>query len=268
MKKILNNKLFIFLLGVFLTSGLVYAGSILATNIEYDNTNSGINATNVQDAIDKLYSKANNNGGNNLICMFISDQYGGKGQIGSKYVCNPGDGVARNFYILSVDNNNVNLIMEKNLSDEIGSNKIMKWNYAMSFIDDNSIDSIWKNVINVDLPNAQNIADAGGITGWNYNTADTNSKSYFGVNNLTDVSKRKNYAWLYNYTRACSAQDCTNQLSDVNGNPYGYWTKSSVQSDNSYAWGINNHGILSSDSINGNPYGVRPVITISKSQIN
>ena len=50
-----------FILGglIFGTTGVI-AATVLASNITYDNTNSGINANNVQDAIDSLYTKANN----------------------------------------------------------------------------------------------------------------------------------------------------------------------------------------------------------------
>ena len=59
MKKIFDNKLFIFFIGVILSSGITYAATLLADNVSYDNTDSGMNANNVQDAIDELYTKAN-----------------------------------------------------------------------------------------------------------------------------------------------------------------------------------------------------------------
>lgn len=67
MKKILKNKLFIFFLGVILSGTVVYAAIYRAQDISYDNTNSNLvddnnNVTNVQDAIDVLYDKANKGG--------------------------------------------------------------------------------------------------------------------------------------------------------------------------------------------------------------
>ena len=61
MKKIFNNPIFTFVLGaiIFGTTGVI-AATLMATNVSYSNTNSGINANNVQDAIDILYDKANN----------------------------------------------------------------------------------------------------------------------------------------------------------------------------------------------------------------
>ena len=61
MYKINKNIIFAFILGGILFSGVTYAATLLATNITYDNTNSGITSTNVQGAIDELYTKANSN---------------------------------------------------------------------------------------------------------------------------------------------------------------------------------------------------------------
>ena len=60
MKRINKRELFIFILGVIISGTSVYAATLLANSISYDNTSSGINANNVQDAIDSLYTKANN----------------------------------------------------------------------------------------------------------------------------------------------------------------------------------------------------------------
>ena len=56
------NKKFIFgfILGIVLSSSVIYAANIFANNVSYDNTNSGITSNNVQGAIDELYTKANN----------------------------------------------------------------------------------------------------------------------------------------------------------------------------------------------------------------
>ena len=59
--KLLNsNKKFILgiILGILLTSTTVYAVTALATSISYDNTSSGLNSTNVQGALDELYTMA------------------------------------------------------------------------------------------------------------------------------------------------------------------------------------------------------------------
>ena len=56
-----NKNLIMFIgiiIGLILGGAVVYAGTFLARDIDYDNTISNLNATNVQNAIDELYSKA------------------------------------------------------------------------------------------------------------------------------------------------------------------------------------------------------------------
>lgn len=65
MKKIssflLNNKKFFLgiIIGIIISGGTVFAATILfaSNEVSYDNTNSGMSATNVQDALDELYTK-------------------------------------------------------------------------------------------------------------------------------------------------------------------------------------------------------------------
>ena len=55
--KLKNNSLFTFILGIMLCSGIVYAASYYAIDISYINENSEVD--NVNDALDELYEKAN-----------------------------------------------------------------------------------------------------------------------------------------------------------------------------------------------------------------
>ena len=50
-----------FILGVIVSGTTVYAATILfaSNEVSYDNTRSGMSVTNVQDALDELYTKAN-----------------------------------------------------------------------------------------------------------------------------------------------------------------------------------------------------------------
>lgn len=64
MKKLLlgNIKTVVaFILGIIISGTTVYAATILfnANQVGYDNTSSGMSATNVQEALDELYTKAN-----------------------------------------------------------------------------------------------------------------------------------------------------------------------------------------------------------------
>jgi len=63
MKKILKSRIFIFVFGFALATGIgVYATSVSSSDVTYDNTNSGSEATTVKGAIDDLYSKIGNGG--------------------------------------------------------------------------------------------------------------------------------------------------------------------------------------------------------------
>ena len=58
--KIINKHIITgFILGTIISSSIIYAGTLFAKDITYDNTNSNINADTVQKAIDVLDTKAN-----------------------------------------------------------------------------------------------------------------------------------------------------------------------------------------------------------------
>ena len=64
-----NIKLVIgIIIGLVISGVGVYALTVTAGEISYDNTQSGIQANNVKDAIDKLYEKAENSGGSSGRC--------------------------------------------------------------------------------------------------------------------------------------------------------------------------------------------------------
>ena len=74
MKKIIIG----LVLGIILSGTIAYAGTMLARDVDYDNTNSQLkdannqNVDNVQDAIDALYTKANNQQSYNKIVFITS----------------------------------------------------------------------------------------------------------------------------------------------------------------------------------------------------
>lgn len=252
----MKKNILFFMLGLIIAGSVgVYAAiKIQADEIEYkDGT--------VEDALNDLYSKANNS---KKTCLYVS---GTKGAVSSKYLCDPGDGVARYFYILKADGNQVQLIMERNLSDEVGSHVIMSWNDAMTFFDEGhdgySTKQAWKNVSSIDLPSAQEIADVGNIPNWDINTVEYKSVStdnyyYFGGNQ----SNASSYMWLYNYSRG-------NSMPDDDGYPWGYWTQDLVVNSNGdRIWVVHKNGMLFPTSQSNVSYGVRPVITISTSQLS
>lgn len=99
------------------------------------------------------------------------------------------------------------------------------------------------------------------------NSFDSNLQNgwfYFDSNNqiLTREGVSK-YAWLYDYTIACTGSGCS--INDQN--TYGYWTSTTVGniSTGKYIWAISHYGYLVGDYYASfNEVGVRPVIEISK----
>ena len=71
------------------------------------------------------------------------------------------------------------------------------------------------------------------------------------------------YAWLFDYTYECTSFGCNTSDSST----WGYWTSIPYKGNSAYAWRVNRGGHLYSTIVTNSGYGVRPVITISKSNI-
>ncbi len=72
------------------------------------------------------------------------------------------------------------------------------------------------------------------------------------------------YAWLFDYTIGCTDYGCN--VSD--SSTYGYWTSTLYKDDTHGAWRVYRDGSLSVGSVSYPAVGIRPVITISKSNIS
>ena len=70
------------------------------------------------------------------------------------------------------------------------------------------------------------------------------------------------YAWLFDYTKECTSYGCN--VSD--SSTWGYWT-SSPYVNSIHVWFVARNGRLDVNSASSTGHGVRPVITISKSNI-
>jgi type IV pilus assembly protein PilA len=72
------------------------------------------------------------------------------------------------------------------------------------------------------------------------------------------------YKWLFDYTNGCTSYGCDT----ADSNTYGYWTSSAFDGYIGSAWGVIRYGGLNYDDVsNASGIGVRPVITISKSDV-
>ena len=148
------------MIGLLLGTGItVFAATLMAKDVTYAPSNSKWKVNNVGSALDDLYTNAKVS-----LNKFCELKSGDALAIGSMYECDPGDGIKRNFYVLEVRNNEVDLIMEQNIAKGT-----MTWYNAMKYFSNgagSSIKSAWTNVLNIDLPKAQAIANAVGNSSW------------------------------------------------------------------------------------------------------
>ena len=72
------------------------------------------------------------------------------------------------------------------------------------------------------------------------------------------------YAWLFDYTCDCTSYGCNKADSST----YGYWTSTLYKDNSTQAWRVSRDGDLINRSVSHAGDGIRPVITISKSNIS
>ena len=192
------------------------------------------------------------------------------------------------WYIFNDSGDNYTMILDHNTTARI------KWNdsnrnvaYEQSnlkaVVDDLVTTSKW--VVTPRLITADEVNTiVGGVSTWNVN--DSNTWFYFegtGTKNQTtptyDSSNRSSYDWLYNNLNKCKTDStdygCTIEDSNTysgygtagKGQTLAYWTSTPVGTagSGSTVWRVLKSGNLNSDSANSASYGVRPVISVSKS---
>ena len=162
--------------------------------------------------------------------------------LGTSYTCDPGDG-PRTFYVLEEGTDTVSLIMNENLGDRVA------WNTsgnnadgpvtALAYLEEQT--SNW--TVDVSLPTGQQIANAIGNTSWTSGGSDI------------DLSSAP---WLYGNLYTSSNTSL----------PDGYWTSTPNSSYSNYAWRVGYRGGLYDNDVDDTDNGVRPVITVSKSQLS
>ena len=249
---------------LMIVTAIIFTGIGVYATIQYRADEIGYGTGTIKDAIDDLYSKVGTGSSDLKFCELKS---GTANTVGAKYECDPGDSVKRNFYVLTVRTNSVDLIMEENISSETTS-----WNNAMEYFRTGAgttIKSSWINVINVDLPSAQAIVDAVGRSNW---VVVNSSATWWclgsgtqdrGTEPYCTNANQGTYAWLFNNLVDCESAGCT---SDGDKTDYGYWTKN-LASGNA-AWVINRDGNFGTNTTSATTYqGVRPVITVLKSNL-
>ena len=163
-------------------------------------------------------------------------------------------------------NATVNVILDHNTTAGVawnltGNNSEMK--EVKKALENDTKD--WKNTAR--LITANEVAKITGYTSWGTNITgypwfcfDTNQPDT--TNECAKAQGTSEYAWLFDYTKECTSYGCN--VSD--SSTWGYWT--STQYVNSiHVWFVARNGHLDVNSASSTGHGVRPVITISKSNI-
>ena len=211
-------------------------------DVSYDEKNKKYEATKKDD------TSSDDNKPTTLTCEL---QEGTSQTVGAKYTCHLD--FDRPFYVLETSGDNISLIMDRNF---VGGFFAVSWcidggdnNTTCENINSTGEESLLKNVqdifggnIAVSFPTASQIATASGKS--------------FNNNSVSGLA-----TWIYDYLEGTA-----NSESEV----YGYWTTSPCIDDSEFAWTVYHDGSIVKLEVNdgsGN-YGVRPVITISKSQLN
>ncbi len=96
--------------------------------------------------------------------------------------------------------------------------------------------------------------------------ATTTSSNWFYLDSNTQnktatTTGASNYDWLFDYTKSCTSSGCN--IADASNS--GYWTSTAVSSTTDNTWLVSWQGNLGRNAGYADFYGVRPVITILKS---
>ena len=194
----------------------------------------------------KKYEATENDGDLSTICEL---QEGTSQTVGAKYTCHLDSD--RTFYVLETSEDKVSLIMDKNFTDDTVSTYI---GWCMDGSEDNTeceniitkedgrplkhIQDTFGTNVEVSIPSASQIAL-------------TTGKTFDG----TLVSGLS--TWLYDHF------DVTGSIKDV----FCYWTSTIDTSNHLSVWNVTQDGNLGVTKINQGACSIRPVITISKSQL-
>ena len=92
---------------------------------------------------------------------------------------------------------------------------------------------------------------------------------FLDSNNQTqtaNASNKSKYAWLFDYITECTNYGC-NKADSSDPSNFGYWTSIPYKDNSTDAWLVFRDGSLNNLYVSNPVTGIRPVITISKSDI-
>ena len=162
-------------------------------------------------------------------------------------------------------NATVNVILDHNTTANVawnltGNNSEMK--EVKKALENDTKD--WKNTAR--LITANEVAKITGNTGFDA-SKENQPWFYLDSNNqtlTTSSTNKSKYAWLFDYINGCTNYGCNTPDSSNSG----YWTSTLYKENVEFAWLVCGNGSLLRDTVTYTAIGVRPVITISKSNIS
>ena len=273
MKKIIKSRLFLVIITMIVCiSGTLYAANKYQASEVVYNKKDGT-STNVNDALNELYSKVGNKGYyyyyvNGIVIYY--NPVSGKKCEASEAVSTTGTKTGcMKWYIFNDDSESstVNMILDHNTTATLtwhssDENVTYEESNIKPEIDKLVSESKWK-----DNPRLINTEEIIQITE-NINWTNAIAWYYFDSNNQTRTSTSQGeskYFWLFDYTNGCTSYGCNIE----NLNTYGYWTSPTLGTDGSVSnvWFVYRGGYLHRRYASITGIGIRPVITISKSII-
>ena len=213
--------------------------TIGAFDVVYNSTSKKYEAT----------EKESTSGDDNNSTFICHLQEGTSKTIGAKYTCHLDSD--RTFYVLEATGDNVSLIMDRNFTDE---DDIVSETLAWC-TDDGINNTTCENINSKEQMPLTYIQNIFGIFDIDISFP-TFDQVYKAAGNKTSELPM----WLYDYL-----DGTPNSISGV----YGYWTSSPDNDYTSSAISVSHVGVIHTDSVSDSSVnGVRPVITLSKSQLN
>ncbi len=177
--------------------------------------------------------------------------------IGSKYTCHLDSD--RTFYVLEATDNNISLIMDRNFTDGDGTNNTVS--PTLTWCTDGSSDNTaCKNITSKEEGTPlKHIQDVFG------DTVEVIIPTKIQIeNSYTDTMPE----WLYGNLSKYDSN--MKEIESPFKGIWGYWTSSIHEQTLERAYGIRTTGIIDVNRVDqsGGGYGIRPVITILKSQLD
>ena len=166
------------------------------------------------------------------------------------------------WYVFNDDDKSstVNVILDHNTTANVA------WNSTADALETDT--SNWKSDLNSRLITANEVAK---ITKHPTFDASKENQDWFCLDtNKPDTTNwcskaqgTSKYAWLFDYTYDCTSYGCNKADSSTQG----YWTSTPKKDVSTIAWLVDIYGALRFDYVGFTDRGIRPVITISKSNI-